>query len=336
MLMAVNCRPRWRGRFTRPPRNSPASVPPLKAERKVPKAAAEPKRNFATEARPTPTGPATQMLMVAKTTISQRSGLSLRTARSPSPIACSMLGRAAVPLGAGGGSGMRKSETNNARELRAAMKGLLGLDQRRGERRPGGEAEGVRGAEGEGEQVEVPELDDVEPDERRHGADEHGADHRRRHQHAARREAVGHRVADQHQRRPRHRRRHQDGAEGEARAGELQHEPGQRHQVELVAQERDRAAQPQVAKVGERQRVSGRSGSVGGGFGGEGAHAVSREGSGRQFEGFILRCRGGAPGLALPGQSGLGGTGGVGRVGRDGRFEGGLEAGGELLDQGAF
>ena len=104
--------------------------------------------------------------------------------------------------------------------------------------------------------VELPELDGVEPDQRRHRADQHRAGRRRGHQHAPRREAVDHRAADQHQRRAGDRRGHQERAERHARAGQLQHQPGQRHQVELVAEQRDRRAEPQVAEVGHRERVA--------------------------------------------------------------------------------
>ena len=74
------------------------------------------------------------------------------------------------------------------------------------------------------------------------------ADVRRQHD-VAWRVAVGNRPADEHQDRPREGRRHQHRAHREVRPGQLQDEERQRHEVEVVAGQRDRLAEPEKAEV---------------------------------------------------------------------------------------
>jgi len=120
-LRSINWRPRRRGRLIIPPPSAPARVPPAKQERSVPRSAIDPNWNFASDAKPTPVGPAMPRLIEAKTAVSATSGGSFQTARKPSPIDFKMPGRGEA-LGALGLSGIMARATSTARKLKASIR----------------------------------------------------------------------------------------------------------------------------------------------------------------------------------------------------------------------
>src|SRR6185312_6165248 len=111
-------------------------------------------------------------------------------------------------------------------------------------------------------------------------ADQHGPYRGRRRQHPPGRKAVGHGTADEHQRRAWNRGGHQDRAQHQARPRQLQREPGQGQEIELIAEQRDRDADPQVAEMRQREGMphpgnrGRRRSRKSGGFGGHGAPTI--------------------------------------------------------------
>ena len=109
--------------------------------------------------------------------------------------------------------------------------------------------EAVAEPEDESEDEQRPDMDRAQQGdggERRHRHEARGVP---RHHHAARREAVGDRPADQHEERSRHVLDGKDDAQHDQIARHRKDEPGQRDQQELVAKQRDALAGDQQAKV---------------------------------------------------------------------------------------
>ena len=112
------------------------------------------------------------------------------------------------------------------------------------EREGGRLEEGIGGAESGAEHVQVPQLDRIGPDQQRQDGHERSACRARRDHDPAGVVAVAERPANEHEGCARDRRGHQHEAQGKARAGHGQRQPRQGDEVELVAQHRDRFAQP--------------------------------------------------------------------------------------------
>ena len=105
---------------------------------------------------------------------------------------------------------------------------------------------------------EVPQLRDAGEHHGRQDTDHDGPDRVADEHQRARREAVAERAADEHEDRARDAGDHEHGAERQPGAGELEREPGQRDEVELVAEDRDRLAAEQDAEVAQPQRAEER------------------------------------------------------------------------------
>ena len=86
-----------------------------------------------------------------------------------------------------------------------------------------------------------------------HDPDQHGPNGVRIEHQAARRPSVGERATEQHEDGPRDGGRHQHAAERDAGAGQLQRQPGERDEVELVAEDRDALAGEEEAEVGDAE-----------------------------------------------------------------------------------
>ena len=113
----------------------------------------------------------------------------------------------------------------------------------------GREEERIGKAEGQGEDVDHPELD--HSGDRHRGKRSHqdkAAQVRCQHQHS-RIEAIGQCAADEHEEGSGDGRRGEHRSDCESAPGESEHEPGQRDQVELVTDEGDGFAAPQEPEV---------------------------------------------------------------------------------------
>ena len=111
--------------------------------------------------------------------------------------------------------------------------------------------EAVAEAEEESEDEQRPDVDRAQEGDRGERAHRRETGGVGRHHHAARREAIGDRAADQHEERTRHVLDGKDGAQHDQVARHRKDEPGERDQQELVAEERDALAGDQQAKVAQ-------------------------------------------------------------------------------------
>ena len=109
----------------------------------------------------------------------------------------------------------------------------------------------------------MPQLGASGEDERGEDADDDAANDVREEHERARRESVAERPAEEHERGARDRGRHQDRAEHEAGAGQLEREPGERDEVELVAEDADRLPGEEEAEVADAQRSEQRGAGLG-------------------------------------------------------------------------
>ena len=135
-------------------------------------------------------------------------------------------------------------------------------DEHRDDRAQGRVEERVDDAEDRREHVEVPQLGAAGEDERREEAHDDAAHDVRDEHEGPRGEAVAERPTDEHEHGARDRRRHEHGAQRQARAGDLEGEPGERDEVELVAEDADRLSGEEEAEVADAQRLEAASGPV--------------------------------------------------------------------------
>ena len=99
----------------------------------------------------------------------------------------------------------------------------------------------------------MPQLGPPAEHQRGQDPDDHAADGIRGQHQGARREAVAEGTADEHEHGTRDRRGHEHRAKHESRAGELDRQPGEGNEVELVAQDADGLTGEQEAEVPQAQ-----------------------------------------------------------------------------------
>lgn len=153
----------------------------------------------------------------------------------------------------------RERRPDEQRKLRRSLYHRVGGREVAGPHEPGhdgglgGIEEGVGQSERERQRIHRDQMGLVEVDDQREAPDQEHARGVGRQHHALRRQPIGDGAAEQHERRARYRADREHTPHRERIARELQHEPGQRDQVELVAQERDRFADPEQPEVADAQ-----------------------------------------------------------------------------------
>ena len=116
------------------------------------------------------------------------------------------------------------------------------------------EEQRVGDAEHDPHHDEMPQLGASGQDEAGKQADGHAAGDVRGEHQATRRDPVGQRAADDDEDGTRDAGRQEHAAQGEAGAGQVEHEPGQRDEVELVAEQRHGLADPDEPEVAQDER----------------------------------------------------------------------------------
>ena len=101
----------------------------------------------------------------------------------------------------------------------------------------------------------MPQLGASGEDECGEDADGDAANDVREEHERPRGESVAERTTEEHERGARDRGGHQDRAEHEAGAGQLERQPGERDEVELVAEDADRLAGEEEAEVADAAAV---------------------------------------------------------------------------------
>ena len=165
--------------------------------------------------------------------------------------------------------GTRDRRTDEAHDLHRALhdgvrRGKLALGhEHRDDRVHRRVEERVDDAEDPGQDVEVPQLGASGEDERGEDADGDAANDVREEHERPRGESVAERTTEEHERGARDRGGHEDRAEHEAGAGQLEREPGERDEMELVAKDADRLPGEQEAEVADAQRSKQRGAGLG-------------------------------------------------------------------------